>query len=232
MFSLEDTRVRAALFILGAVLLSGLIAWVVMRGDDGSPQNAAEPEVSLSADSSQMSPGGAETSADNPEGPTASDPSSARPSPSDPTSSGSPSESPNPGQESDKADEREERKATKQQVINFVKAFNTFSWQDSDRTIADRAIAAGAVPGSKATEPAIWGDSRVFCLENYCSLEFISAEEAKPDEPNTAMVWVKVRSTWAGVSTVTEMSCEVFFATGADAQRGLFSNISCIGNTG
>lgn len=207
---LAEPRTRSILFAVGALALLGVVAWAMFtRGDAPLPDAA---------------PSSAATSAVVPYAPPVPEPSPISSESPAPTATASPQTSPTKSSEPVEWTERD--------VTTYLKAFNTFNWQESEQVFIDRVIKAGAVPGSRAAAYPYTGGLLAACQRRYCSTEFLSADRIEAGDRAQVKAKAKVKFTDYGKSQAQVLSCTLTLATGSDTKRGMFTDVFCLGPNG
>lgn len=202
-------RTRSALFALGALVLLGLIGWVMLsRADSALPDSAPAPTL---------------TGEVVPYAPPVPNQSMSDPAPSAPATDTPSSATTEPAAVP---------KWTDRDIIDYLTAYNTFNWQESEQVFIDRVIKAGAVPDSRAAAYPYPDVLLAGCQRRYCSTEFLSADRIEAGDRAQVKAKAKVRFTDYGKSQTQVLSCTLTLATGSDTKRGMFTDVFCLGPNG
>lgn len=218
-------------------LIAGFLIWSNISSSDEGKEVASKDSVQVEGNESPREPGPSpmetddrETTDEAKESPSSSPtPKKSQPN-GNPSSPNSPSDSGDPSMGG--SDDMRFAEPTEDEMVRMVKAHNTFSWQDTNEKVSERAVAAGAVPGSLAERPKLWGDMKTWCVERMCAVELLRVKEIDTTAKDHAVVWIDIRFWEQGKPMLVEQSCKVTFSSGNDISRGLFSDIGCIGSTG
>lgn len=117
-------------------------------------------------------------------------------------------------------------------VVRFLEASNTFSWQDTPAEFVSTVVAAGAALGTPAANPPYEGQFLTECIEQRCSTEFLRAEEVtlgREGAPITASI--EVRYIRNGETFDLMLYCTVT-PTAGNTEEGLFTESVCLGPEG
>lgn len=119
---------------------------------------------------------------------------------------------------------------TREDVVRFLTARNTFSWAEPADLYEKRVVAAGAVPGSQAASPIYSEQSLNLCINERCTVRLVRIETVEMPKQGSSEVTatVLVETGRNGGRGTMPMYCTLETADEVDAQTGLFVNAVCI----
>lgn len=122
---------------------------------------------------------------------------------------------------------------SKEDVVRYLTAYNTFTWLEPADIFAERAVKAGAVPKSDAAQSSIRGILYESCMAAKCSTEALRVSNIVIDEKaGTVNADVLVRTKFGGETFEEVMNCSSQLARGSSIQKGKFSKTFCLGPEG